>query len=220
MLVWANKNEINNKMLKLIETMYGKIAGTENIREEIKAWELSVILRQIREHFGERKDISILDFGAGASPFGAYLNHIGYQFVTCSDKKDAWHRRMNQERYNEMYGSWVEYVITDFIPSYNKGYDVIFSASVLEHIRAKERVGIMRALSRYLKSGGLVIHVVDYDSGVNFEKLIDGCGIPILYKSEETPGCKEFKAPPEYTWWVMCEKRKKDKSCVAFFNER
>ena len=220
MLIWANKNEINDKMMRVVEIMYAEKVGIKNTRKGIKAWELSVILRQIREHFGERKDISILDFGAGVSPFGAYLNHIGYRFVTCADKKGGWHPEINQEIYNKKYGACVEYVKTDIVPSYDKKYDVIFSASVLEHIRAKERVEIMRTLSQYLKSGGLVIHAVDYDSGVNFKKLIEGCGIPISHKLEETPGCKEFKAPPEYTWWTMCMKRKREnKSCVAFFNE-
>lgn len=220
MLIWANKNAIDTEMICPIEVIYSQKLGIENIGKELKAWELSIILREIRNHFGERRDVSMLDFGAGASPLGAYLNHIGYRFVTCADKKGGWHPEINQEIYNKRYNACVEYVKTDIIPSYDKKYDVIFSASVLEHIREKECIEIMRVLSRYLKSGGLIIHVVDYDSGVNFKKLIESCDIPILYKPEETPGCKEFKAPPEYTWWIMCEKRKRDKSCVAFFNEK
>ena len=214
MLIWANKNEINNEMMDIIETMYSEKLGMKDVKNELKAWELSIIFKHIQKHFGKRKDISILDFGAGASPFGAYLNHIGYNLVTCLDKNHKeWHPEINQETYNKKYDAHVKYIKVD-IEKYDIGkHDVIFSASVLEHIKDKA-IKLLRVLSQSLKSNGLFIHIVDYDRGINFKELIDNCGVPILYKPEETPGCEEFKSPPEYVWMMGKNSR------IAFFNGR
>lgn len=220
MLLWANKNEVDIETIKPIGEMYSKEDGEEYLRNSLKGWELSVILRQIREHFGKRKDISILDFGAGGSPFGAFLNRIGYQDITCLDKPDAWHPEINQETYNKKYGTCIKYIKTDITRGYNEEHDVIFSASVLEHIKGKGRHRIMQALSDCLKPGGLFIHAVDYGRGINFKKLINSCDLSISYVPKETPGCEEYEAPPKFAWMEWVEKRKKWKSCIAFFNER
>ena len=219
MLLWANKNEINMEITKPIEELYNKESGVESLKDLLKAWELSVIFRQIRKHFGERKDISILDFGAGGSPFGAFLNHIGYQDVTCLDKPGAWHPEINQEVYNKKYDACIKYIKIDIAKGYDGEYDVIFSASVLEHIKDRG-IRVIQILSKNLKTDGLFIHVADYDRGINFKKLIENCNLPISYKPEETPGCEEFKAPPKYAWMEWVEKRKGWTSRIAFFNER
>lgn len=219
MLLWANKNEINMEIIKPIEKMYGKESGIKSLRNVLKAWELSVIFRQIQVHFGDRKNISILDFGAGGSPFGAFLSRIGYRDVTCLDKPEAWHPEINQETYNEKYGTCIKYIKTDVARGYNEEHDVILSASVLEHIKDKG-FKAMRILSEHIKPEGLFIHVADYDRGINFKKLIDSCNISIFYKPEETPGCEEFKAPPKDAWMKWVQKKRKWMSRVAFFNER
>lgn len=220
MLIWANENEIDTEMTKDMCAMYEDNPGFRLIN--FKPWELSVILRQIRIHFGDRKDISLLDFGTGRSPFGAYLDHLGYRFVTCLDKKRGWHRsrKIDQEKYNEQYNAHVKYIKTNIILDYDEWHDVIFSNSVLEHIEEKERIEVMWALAGCLKPDGLIIHVVDYvlpeyGKAINIKELIDNCGVPVSYRPEETPGCKEFKGPPEYTWWY-----EEKLSRVAFFNER
>jgi len=215
MLIWADRNEINFEMVKTMNAMYRSKKS-----KGFKPWELSVILRQIQRHFGERKDISILDFGAGKSPFGAYLNHLGYQFVTCLDIKRGWHPKINEESYNKKYNSHVQYFKTDVASNYTEYHDVIFSASVLEHVkRRKKRIEIVRALAKHLSPGGLVIHIVDYDDGVNIKELIDVHDIPISYNPEDTPGCEEFVGPPEYSWLVM-HNRVQLRSRTAFFNEK
>jgi len=215
-VIWPNKNEINSEVINQIAKLNSKKLGYryDNLKELLKAWELSIILRQIQRHFEERKDISILDFGAGVSPFGAYLNHLGYYLVTCLDIKNGWHPEINQKIYNKEYNACVEYIKMDITLGYARKHDVIFSASVLEHIKDKGAKAL-HSLSKSLKPNGLFIHIADYDKGINFKSLIDNCGIPISYIPEETPGCKEFKNPPEYTWW-----NKRGLTRVAFFNER
>ena len=213
MLIWANKNEVNTEMATAMETMYGK----EFPLKDFKPWELSIILRQIQRHFGDRKDVSMLDFGAGASPFGAYLKHLNYHSITCLDMESGWHPEIDQETYNEKYNTCIEYIKVDVEKDSIGKYDVIFSASVLEHIKDRG-MKALQSLSKSLKSNGLFIHVVDYHGGnggneTNFKDLIDNCGVSISYKPEETPGCKEFKEPPEYAWLERGESR------IAFFNE-
>ncbi len=218
MLIWANKNEID---IEMIESMDKENLKITNLKSILKGWELSVIFHQIKRHFGDRKDISILDFGAGASPFGAYLNHIGYQNVTCLDKKEGWHPEINQESYNKKYNANVRYLKTDITQGYDGKHDVIFSASVLEHI-GDNGMKALQSLSRSLKSNGLFIHVVDYESServVNFKNLIDNCGLPIPYKPKMTPGCKEFAGSPKYAWWYI-HKETRMITSVAFFNEK
>lgn len=220
MLIWARESEVDIDFKDTFERLFGEI-----FVRQFKPWEFSIILRQIKRHFGDRCDISILDFGAGESPFGAYLNHLGYEDVTCLDKVRGWHRRMNNITYNRRYGSRVKYVKADItLNEYDGEHDVILSASVLEHIPDEARIEVMRSLFRHLKPGGLIIHVIDYDpknkEGVNVKELIDNCGISISYKPEEMPGCKEFISPPEYAWWLRWKKKRKDMSRVAFFNEK
>lgn len=219
MLIWANKNEID---IEMIESMDNENHKIRNLKSILKGWELSIIYRQIKRHFGDRKDISILDFGAGASPFGAYLNHIGYQNITCLDKKGGWHPKINQESYNKRYNANVRYLKTDIILNYVGQHDVILSASVLEHIGDAKRIAILQALWMHLAMNGLFIHVVDYESGervVNFKNLIDNCGIQISYNPKKTPGCEEFAGPPKYAMWYIHKKTRMITS-VAFFNEK
>ena len=226
MLIWAKKSEIDVEVINPIAKMYRERLNTENLMDKLKAWELSIIFRQMKRHFGDKKDISILDFGAGASPFGAYLNHVGYQFVTCLDIKRGWHREINEESYNKRYNAHVQYFKTNIILNYTGYHDVIFSASVLEHLKSNKRIDFMQVLARHLSPGGLFIHVVDYKevNGTpvnlrNLKKLVDNCGIPISYKLEQTPGCQPFNEAPKSTWWVMhrCTTRM---TRVAFFNEK
>jgi 2-polyprenyl-3-methyl-5-hydroxy-6-metoxy-1,4-benzoquinol methylase len=214
MLIWADKNDVDIEVISIVQAIYNKRKELNNLKDLLKGWELSAIYRQIKRHFGERRDISILDFGAGVSPFGAFLNQADYKLVTCLDKVRGRHRKINQEVYNEIYGSSVEYIKLDVVTDYIGTYDVIYSASVLEHIKDEwQRIDILRALSKHLNPGGLFIHVVDYDKGIDFEKMIDNCGVPIKYKLEETPGTKGFFVPPN-AWFINGESR------IAFFNEK
>jgi len=219
MLLWANKNEINMEIIKPIEKMYGNALGAKSLKSLLKAWELSIIFSRIQKRFNGRKDISIIDFGAGSSPFGAYLNRIGYRDVTCLDKPRTWHPRINQKTYNEKFDACVTYVKENVAEGYDGEHDVIFSASVLEHI-ADKGLRALGVLSKCLKPGGLFIHVADYGQGINFKKLIENCSLPISFEPKETPGCEEYRGPPGYAWMEWSEKRGAWTSRIAFFNER
>ncbi len=227
MLIWANKKEITPGVITQLAKIYREKLNTPNLKEILKAWELSTILRQIRRHFGYKKSISVLDFGTGVSPFPAYLNHIGYKDVTCLDKVKGWHRSIDELAYNEKYGSSVTYIKRDRIRRSLGTFDVIFSASVLEHIEGEqERIDVLASLARRLAPGGLFIHVVDYKEvdGMpvnlkNLKKLVDNCGVPISYLPGQTPGCRQFTDAPKYTWWTT-HGRATRMTRIAFFNEK
>ncbi len=226
MFIWANKKEINQTAMIPIAKMYKEELDTPNLKEILKAWELSVILRQIKRHFGKKKNISILDFGTGISPFPAYLNHIGYKSVTCMDKVRGRYPRIDEEVYNKKYDSSVTYIKRDSIGRSLGTFDVIFSASVLEHIEnEQDRIDVLALLARRLAPSGLFIHVVDYKeingspvNLTNFKKLIDNCGVPISYKPGQTPGCRQFIESPKSTWWVK-HRRLTRMTRIAFFND-
>ena len=226
MLIWANKKEINKTIIKPLSKMYAKKLDTWDFSGILKSWELSVILRQIRRHFGYKKSISILDFGTGRSPFPAYLDHSGYKNVTCFDKEDGRYRKVDEKAYNNLYDSSIKYIKSNKIKRSLGKFDVIYSASVLEHISdKKELLRILWLLTRHVTPGGLFIHVVDYKRNAttgkpeglkNLKKMIDNCGIDISYKREETPGCRQFIGAPKGTWWV--DHRDIIMTRIAFFN--
>ena len=64
MLIWANKKEVNQTLINPLSKMYGKKLDTWNFGGILKSWELSIILRQIRRHFGYKNGISILYYRA------------------------------------------------------------------------------------------------------------------------------------------------------------
>ncbi len=219
MLLWANKKEINMRIIEYIEIMYNDKLKIKNLRNYLKAWELSIIFKQIQKRFGTRKDISILDFGAGVSPFGAYLNHIGYKSITCLDLECGWHPGINQKTYNKKYNSHIRYIKKDIVKGFDGRYNVIFSASVLEHIEKNIRIKVIQRLSKHLKLGGLFIHVMDWNFNINIKELIDNCNLSISYDPEKTPGCKEYKEHPKDIWLKQEGKRKQLVSRIAFFND-
>ncbi|GAJ01299.1 unnamed protein product, partial [marine sediment metagenome] len=62
------------------------------------------------------------------------------------DKVNGWHGEINKGSYNEKYDCSVEYIKANIIEDYIGGYDVIYSASVIEHIGEEARVAVMHAL--------------------------------------------------------------------------
>lgn len=226
MLIWANKKEVNQTLINPLSKMYGKKLDTWNFGGILKSWELSIILRQIRRHFGYKKGISILDFGTGRSPFPAYLNHIGYKDVTCFDHPRGRYRGIDERTYNASYGSHVIYIKDTRVRRSLGRFDVIYSASVLEHITDKnERILTLKRLARHLKPGGLFIHVIDYKEidgkpvGIkSVKKLIDQCDVEVSYDRNFTPGCRQFEVYLAGVWWVPCKGGRMTR--IAFFNEK
>ena len=163
---WMNEEEIESEEFRAIsdelKKRYAKVAGIENLGTH-KEWELPFIVLKIKEQNG----IRILDFGAGISPLGAYLHSLNYD-VTLLDLHDGWHKKIGEGEYNEMYDCLVRYPKLDILKDmWRPGdFDVIFSASVLEHIYKPEILPILNELKARLTPDGLHLHIVDHPSPV------------------------------------------------------
>jgi len=148
-------DELRKKYLPLLDTIGDDLLG------DYKAFELPHIIKKIKD--GNYK--TILDFGAGTSCLPAYLDNLGYD-VYCLDlpsNSSGWHPEVTEESYNKVYKSKVHYIKEDIltVPTCipDDTFDVIYSASVLEHIPNYEEY--LKILDKKLKKGGLHIHVMD-----------------------------------------------------------
>jgi len=144
-------DELRKKYLTILNTIGDDLLG------DYKAFELPHIIKKIKD--GNYK--TILDFGAGASCLPAHLNSLGYEVWALDD--GTWHPEVNEFTYNNVYKSKVKYVVADLLKNPDcvpdKYFDVIYSASVLEHIPNYE--AYLKILDKKLKKGGLHIHVMD-----------------------------------------------------------
>jgi len=142
---------LKDKYLKLLDTIGEDLLG------DYKLFELPYIIGQIEKEKVKR----ILDFGTGASCLPAYLDSLGYEVWALDD--GSWHPEINEFTYNEVYKSKVKYVVADLLKNPDcvpDGYfDIVCSASVLEHIKDYEKY--LKILNKKLKKGGTSIHVVD-----------------------------------------------------------
>jgi 2-polyprenyl-3-methyl-5-hydroxy-6-metoxy-1,4-benzoquinol methylase len=179
MLEWATNKKVNSEFyqeaIRELQFRYLHIVGEENL-SEYKEFELPYILERIFKK--SRK--TILDFGTGTSCLPAYLSVLGYEAWALDD--GSWHPEINQRNYNEVYESKVKYVLGNILitPKIvpDNYFDVICSASTLEHVRYPEKY--IEALNKKLKVGGIQIHLVDYDvvyHPVDFNKIIKAMGL-------------------------------------------
>lgn len=143
--------ELRKKYLPILDTIGDDLLG------DYKALELPYIVRQIRERNAKK----ILDFGTGTSCLPAYLDSLGYE-VWCLDD-GSWHPEVNERSYNETYQSKVVYIIADLLKKPNcvpdEYFDVVYSASVLEHVKDYEKY--LKILDKKVKPGGFHLHVMD-----------------------------------------------------------
>lgn len=140
-------NDLRHKYLNTLDMIGDDLLG------DYKAFELPYIVRRIQEQKGKK----ILDFGAGTSCLPAYLNSLGYE-VWCLDD-GSWHPEVNEQNYNEVYGCNVRYIVGDLLKNPElipDDFDVIYSVSVMEHIKGYEKY--IEALNKKTK---LNIHVID-----------------------------------------------------------
>lgn len=184
MISWSTNKEVNNPMnqevMRQLREKYLGIVGIDNL-SDYKEYELPRIIRAIFSQQGTR----ILDFGTGMSCLPAYIALEPYE-VWCVDD-GSWHPEVNEKSYNKVFKSKVKYVIADILKDPmrlpNNYFDVIYSASALEHINEPEKY--IEVLNKKLKKGGTQIHIVDFDEvhhPVDFNKIIKAMGL-----NEELP---------------------------------
>jgi 2-polyprenyl-3-methyl-5-hydroxy-6-metoxy-1,4-benzoquinol methylase len=146
--------ELRHKYLNTLDMIGDDLLG------DYKAFELPYIVRRIQDK-GDNVG-AILDFGTGTSCLPAYLMSLGHREVWALDN-GSWHPEVNRKNYNEVYGSGVNYVVDDILKNPDcipdNYFDVIYSVSVMEHIKGYERY--IEILNKKLKKGGLNIHVID-----------------------------------------------------------
>ena len=190
MLEWATKEKVNSEFYKNtmaeLRRRYVKIVGDDNLTI-YKEFELPYIIEKIKEQNGTK----ILDFGTGTSCLPAYLNSYSFD-ITCLDSppdKGGWHPEVTEQTYNEVYKSKVKYIKTDILTDFDwcpdNFFDVIYSASTLEHIKYPEKY--IRILKKKLKKGGLHIHIIDYDlvhHPIDFNKIIRAMGLKDVLDEE------------------------------------
>jgi len=161
MIYWATQEDVDDGE-KIITELRKRYLPTLNLigkdlLGDYKAFELPYIVRRIQEQKGKK----ILDFGAGTSCLPAYLDSLGYEVWALDN--GSWHPEVNEKTYNETYRSHIKYIVDDILENPDcvpdDYFDVIYSASVLEHIPNYERY--LNALNKKLKNGGLSIHIMD-----------------------------------------------------------
>ena len=175
MIEWATNTKVNSEFYKTtmrsLRAKYEHIVGIENLTE-YKEFEIPCIVEKILE----RKVNRILDFGTGTSCLPAYLNQNFTMYEVWALDDGSWHPEVNEKSYNNAYHTNIRYVTADILKNSDcvpdDYFDVIYSASVLEHVLHPEEY--IKALDKKLKKGGWQIHLVDWDEvyhPLDFKKL-------------------------------------------------
>lgn len=117
---------------------------------------------------------SILDVGAGVNPLVPYLTKLGYEVDTVdpSPRVREWSER---ETWNEW--GYFDYAAAGLARrSWNSlleetdltcCYDLIYSVSVIEHLRSGVRQLLLEAMHQRLQRGGFLVLTVDLVKGTN-----------------------------------------------------
>ncbi|MGD0899281.1 MAG: class I SAM-dependent methyltransferase, partial [Thermoguttaceae bacterium] len=135
-----------------------------------RAFEYPWILAQFPFRWGKR----VLDIGAGVSPLPLQLAATGARVLTVDSSPLVRQPGRDQQQWNEW--GYLDYAALDpRIESHNcdvlqldlpaGSLDAIYSVSVIEHMPAAIRRGILRAAAEWLKPGGLLLLTVDLVPG-------------------------------------------------------
>lgn len=106
------------------------------------------------------KGMSILDVGAGSSPYRDYFSHCNYQTHDFSQLKDEQLRGLGYAKID---------IVSDInnIPVSNESFDIIICTEVFEHI--PEPIKALSEISRILKKGGKLLLTAPLGSGLHQE---------------------------------------------------
>ncbi|MCK7593334.1 class I SAM-dependent methyltransferase [Pseudomarimonas salicorniae] len=115
----------------------------------IRAFELRLVSEAIRGHFGARRDILVLDVGAGTGEQAALLSELGYQVTALDIGSSAYKGRR-------------VFPVQDYdgvrLPLDDESVDVVFSSNLLEHLLPLEP--LLSEMARVLRRTGIAVHVV------------------------------------------------------------
>lgn len=162
-----------------------------------KPWEFTMCydyVERVRSITGKDR-LKIMDFGCGISPFPQFLAERGHEVWGVDN--GGWHRDIETDKIKEIYPD-VEFRMTDLVDLEEYGFDVILSASVLEHIPEPALLEVFKIM-RYLLEGGKMFHAVDYyfpeknKSNHNFSTLCQAAGFS--FESSICPGSRDFDFP-------------------------
>lgn len=106
---------------------------------------------------------TVLDAGAGVTPFGHALAHLGYTAYACDFDRSLM-ERLSRGEAERIYGSKVDYRWQDLtqVDYADETFDAVTCISVLEHIPAPVDQKAVAELVRVLKPGGLLALTVDF----------------------------------------------------------
>jgi 2-polyprenyl-3-methyl-5-hydroxy-6-metoxy-1,4-benzoquinol methylase len=105
--------------------------------------------------FGETRPLNILDIGCYPGIISMCCKKMGHRVFGVDRKKDLWasHPRWAQE----LGVRFVEIEKMDLLPFAQKFFDVIIFTEVIEHLRDKHPVNVLKMLGRHLKDDGRMV---------------------------------------------------------------
>jgi SAM-dependent methyltransferase len=128
-----------------------------------KNWEYLYAVDQIEKHFGEQKNLRILDVGAGRGALSLYFAQRGHRSHIVDLTYSA-HTHTGQEYGEKFLRSIENKVEARFgsafcLPYDSASFDVVVCISVVEHLQHKQVA--LREMLRVLKPGGLAVLTFD-----------------------------------------------------------
>ena len=164
-LKWAFSKSVYPEQLDALITISRKNFGWF-VNHIPRCFEYPWCINQI----GECNNKMILDFGAGISPLPIFLAESGASIITVDNHKTI--RKIGQDPTNWNPWGFLDYsYINNRIKSFNldlnelklseKSLDVVYSISVIEHIKAIERRRIWHGIYPWLKEKGFLILTID-----------------------------------------------------------
>jgi len=105
-----------------------------------------------------KRDITVIDFGCGYSPFPQFLHTRGFNVIAIDDNSNPY---FNNNLVPDHY-SGPKYWIGDIREYAGEKVDAIVSCSVIEHVKVKTLNEIFEKFKSLLKPDGAQAHLIDF----------------------------------------------------------
>lgn len=179
----------------------------------IRRQEYNFIISEVDEYTKHAANpLKILDIGCGVVPLCNRFSLQGHEVFACDPIKEDI-EFLKTHDLNTLYGSNVTYAHTygEQLEFEDESFDIVYMASVLEHIPTGNDELVIREALRVLKKGGLFVMTTDvipfYDSSIrNYAQAFDGQTIQpilnLLNEAEETTSDQNniIKELMQLTW--------------------